>query len=154
MSTRQVFRLFVDAGKKFSEDKATRLAAAIAYYTALSLSPLLLLVITMAGMFFGAEAARGEIQDQIRGMVGDQGAEAIEIMIASSAEKTGGTLAAVIGIVTLSSGRRASSPSSRTRSRASGRSPNGRAGPRRSAYSPCSASGSCPSRWCAGWHSC
>jgi len=101
MSTRQVFRLFVDAGKKFSEDKATRLAAAIAYYTALSLSPLLLLVITMAGMFFGAEAARGEIQDQIRGMVGDQGAEAIEIMIANSAEQTGGTVAAVIGIVTL-----------------------------------------------------
>jgi len=104
MSTRQTFRLFVDAGRKFLDDKATRLAAAIAYYTALSLSPLLLLVITIAGWVFRAEAARGEIQDQIRDMVGDKGAEAVEAMIANSAQSAGSTVAAVIGLATLAVG--------------------------------------------------
>jgi membrane protein len=101
MTPRQTLHLFRDAGQKFLDDKATRLAAAIAYYSALSLSPLLLLVITIAGAVFGAEAARGEIQGQIRDMVGDQGAEAIQTMIANSANSTGGTVAAIVGLLTL-----------------------------------------------------
>ena len=101
MTFREAGMLFVDAGKKFLEDKATRLAAALAYYTALSLSPLLILIITLAGAIYGAEAARGEIQHQIRGAVGNQGAEAIETMLANSHSSSGGLLATVIGLATL-----------------------------------------------------
>lgn len=101
MTVRDAGRLFVKAGRKFLDDKATRLAAALAYYTALSLSPLLLLIIALAGFVFGAEAARGEIQHQIRDTVGDQGASAIESMLAHTSTTSGGTLAVIIGIATL-----------------------------------------------------
>ena len=58
MKLRDAWHLLKDTGRKFLDDKATRLAAAIAYYTALSLSPLLVVVIAIAGFVFGAEAAR------------------------------------------------------------------------------------------------
>lgn len=101
MTLREAGKLLKDAGQKFLDDKATRLAAAIAYYTALSLSPLLLIIIAVASWVFGAEAARGEIQDQIHDLVGEQGAAAIEGMIANSAKAQGGTIAAILGIITL-----------------------------------------------------
>ena len=101
MTLRDVGRLFLDAGQKFLDDKATRLAAALAYYTALSLSPLHLLIISIAGFGFGAEAARGEIQSQIHDTVGEEGAQAIEAMLANSRKDGSGILAAAIGLGTL-----------------------------------------------------
>ncbi|MFO7170672.1 MAG: YhjD/YihY/BrkB family envelope integrity protein, partial [Chloroflexota bacterium] len=59
----------------WNEDKAPRLAAALAYYTAFSLAPLLVIAIAIAGLVFGEEAARGQIVGQIGGLVGPEGAE-------------------------------------------------------------------------------
>ena len=50
------------------------MGAALAYYTAFSLAPVLILVIAVAGLAFGADAARGEIVSQLRGLLGEQGA--------------------------------------------------------------------------------
>lgn len=86
---------------EFSNDGAMRHAAALAFYTALSLAPLLLIVISLAGMIFGEEAARGEMVGQLKGMVGQEGAEAVESMLASSRPKEGGLIAGLIGIGTL-----------------------------------------------------
>jgi membrane protein len=101
MRMRDIGSLFIDAGVKFWNDKAPRLGAALAFYTALSLSPLLLLVIGIAGLVFGREAARGEIVHQLRDLIGDQGAQAIETMIAHSGEPSHGIWATVAGLVML-----------------------------------------------------
>jgi membrane protein len=85
----------------WNEDKAPRLAAALAYYTAFSLAPLLVIAIAIAGLVFGQEAARGQVSSQIQGLLGPEGAEAVETMIAGSSKQSSGILAAVIGFATL-----------------------------------------------------
>ena len=59
-----------DTYSDWSEDKASRLAAALAYYTAFSVAPLLLITITVAGLVFGREAAQGQIFGQLDGLLG------------------------------------------------------------------------------------
>jgi membrane protein len=86
----------------WSEDKAPRLGAALAYYTVFSLAPLLVIAVGIAGVFFGEEAARGQIVDQIRGLVGDQGAQAVETMVENAGrQRTSGVVAAAIGVAML-----------------------------------------------------
>lgn len=87
--------------RSWSADKAPRLGAALAYYTALSIAPLLLVVIAVAGLFFGDEAARGEIVGQIRSLVGTDGARAIEDILANSRRESSGIAATVVGMLTL-----------------------------------------------------
>ncbi|HIK16361.1 MAG TPA: YihY/virulence factor BrkB family protein [Leptolyngbyaceae cyanobacterium M33_DOE_097] len=83
-------------------DKVSLWAAALAYYTAFSLAPLLIIAIAIAGAVFGEEAARGEIVGQIQGLVGKQGAEAIQTMLQNTQRPgSGGFVATIIGIVTL-----------------------------------------------------
>lgn len=87
---------------EWSEDKASRLAAALSYYTLFSLAPLLVIVIAIASLFLDAEAARGAINNQIDGMIGEAGAEAIETMIQTAGQREEqGIIATVIGVVTL-----------------------------------------------------
>jgi membrane protein len=86
----------------WNEDKAPRLAAALAYYALFAIAPLLVIVIAIAGLFFGAEAVRGQIVGQIQGLVGEQGGKAIQDMVANAANRPGaGIVATVVGIVTL-----------------------------------------------------
>lgn len=87
---------------EWNEDKVPLFAAALAYYTVFSLAPLLLIVISIVGLVFGEEAARGEIVGQIQGVIGKEGAEAIQAMIQNTQKsESGGILASVIGVVTL-----------------------------------------------------
>jgi membrane protein len=97
-----LFGVFKQAAADWSEDKASRLAAALAYYTIFSIAPLLLIAIAVAGMVFGEEAARGQIVGQIQELIGPQGAEAIQGMIANAGQNKGqGTVATLIGIALL-----------------------------------------------------
>ncbi len=86
---------------EWNEDKASRLAAALAYYTIFSLAPLLIIAIAIAGSIFGEEAARGEIVGQIQGLVGKSGAEVIETAIQNANKPATGTIASLISIVAL-----------------------------------------------------
>jgi membrane protein len=86
---------------EWNEDKASRLAAALAYYTIFSLAPLLIIAIAIAGSIFGEEAARGEIVGQIQGLVGRSGAEVIETAIENANKPATGTIASLISIVAL-----------------------------------------------------
>jgi membrane protein len=88
-SARAFCDLLREAGSKWVEHRAPRLGAAIAYYTVFSIAPLLLIAIAVAGMFFGRAAAQGQIAGEIQNLVGRQGAEAIEGMIASARQPTG-----------------------------------------------------------------
>lgn len=86
---------------EWNNDNAPRLGAALAYYTIFSLAPLLVLAISIAGLVFGQEAAQGQIFTQARGLLGDQGAEAIQAMVQNANKPAQGTIAAIIGFATL-----------------------------------------------------
>ncbi|MDM0116832.1 YihY/virulence factor BrkB family protein [Variovorax sp. J22R133] len=77
------------------------MGAAISYYTIFSLAPLLVLVIAVAGLVFGADAVQGQIAGQLSGMVGEDSAKAIQAMITSAAISGKGVLATVLSIVVL-----------------------------------------------------
>lgn len=85
----------------YIEDEALSRGAAIAYYTIFSIAPVLVICIAIAGLAFGQEAAQGAMVGQLRGMMGDQAAEAVQAMIASAGNKSSGIWATVIGLVTL-----------------------------------------------------
>jgi membrane protein len=86
----------------WSEDKAPRLAAALAYYTAFALAPLLLIAIAVAGLFFGREAASKQIGQQVSGVIGPTAGEAVNSMVAAAGANQGaGVVATIIGVATL-----------------------------------------------------
>lgn len=97
----EILELFKLTYQDWTEDKAPRLGAALAYYAIFSLSPLLVVVISVAGIFFGEEAARGEISGQITRIVGSHAAEFIESMLASTRSPSSSILATIIGVLTL-----------------------------------------------------
>jgi membrane protein len=86
---------------EWSEDKVPQLGAALAFYSALSIAPLLVIVLGVAAMFFGEDAARGELDNQIQSMVGEEGGKAIQDMIANANKPTTGTIATVLSVITL-----------------------------------------------------
>ncbi len=81
------------------EDRAPSMGAALAYYTLFSIAPLLLIVISLAGLWFGPEAARGEIFGQLQGLVGPSGAAAIQGLLESVNKPAGGIVGTLIGLV-------------------------------------------------------
>ena len=83
------------------DDYAPSMGAALSYYTIFSLAPLLLIVIAIAGLFFGADAVRGEIFGQLRGLMGDDAARAVEGILASVSKPSEGIAASVIGVIVL-----------------------------------------------------
>ncbi len=82
-------------------DKAPELGAALAFYTALSVAPLLVIVLGIAALVFGQEAASGEIINQMRQMIGEQGAKAIADMVQNANQPKQGTIATVLSVATL-----------------------------------------------------
>ncbi|KAM3107147.1 YihY/virulence factor BrkB family protein [Phormidesmis sp. 146-33] len=102
MKLKDVVKILKDTVAEWSEDNVPLLAAALAYYTVFSLAPLLLIAIAIAGAVFGEEAAKGELIGQIQGLVGSEGAEAIQTMIANANKPgSGGTIATITGVVFL-----------------------------------------------------
>jgi membrane protein len=85
----------------FIEDDALTRGAAVAFYTATSLAPVLLIVITVAGLVFGREAAQHAITTELGGLMGQQTADLLDTAIKQGGSKSSDVLATVIGIVTL-----------------------------------------------------
>jgi membrane protein len=85
----------------FIEDEALSRGAAIAFYTVTSLAPILLIVVAVAGLAFGQEAAQHAITTQLTGLMGQQTADILQTVVAGAAHKASGILATAIGIVTL-----------------------------------------------------
>jgi membrane protein len=96
-----VWSFVKEIASEWSKDSVPRLGAALAYYTALSIAPLLVLALSVAALFFGDEAARSQIDHQLSALVGDQGGKAIQEMIANANEPTSGGIATVLSIATL-----------------------------------------------------
>lgn len=92
-----VFNVF----DQWSTDKAPKLGAALSFYTMFSLAPLLLIVISIAGLLFGPDAAKGQIVGQIEGLIGRQGAEVVETALKNSSNTETGIIALIISFITL-----------------------------------------------------
>ncbi len=97
---RWAFRLR-DAGSKFIEGDALQHCAALAYYAIFSLAPLVLIAVSVAGLFFGQEAVRGQLEGQLTTMLGEPAAKSIQALLKASAEPSKGVWASIIGFVTL-----------------------------------------------------
>jgi membrane protein len=101
VNLKTIWGLLKETFNEWNEDKVSRLAAALAYYTVFSLAPLLIIAIAIAGSVFGEEAARGEIVGQIQGLVGRSGAQVIETAIENANKPQTGTIASIVSIIVL-----------------------------------------------------
>ncbi|MDR5763184.1 YihY/virulence factor BrkB family protein [Caballeronia sp. LZ035] len=90
--------------KRFSADRSAPMAASIAFYSAFSLAPTLVMVIAVAGLVFGAEAARGQLFHQISGMLGKEAAASVQAIVEHAHQSGGSGIAAVLSFVLLAVG--------------------------------------------------
>lgn len=95
----------LDAFKRFSADRCTAMAASIAFYSAFSLAPTLVMVIAVAGWFFGADAARGEVFSHVHELIGNEAAAGVQTIV-ENAHRSGsrGGTAALISFAMLALG--------------------------------------------------
>ncbi len=100
MTIESVGNLFREAADGWTKINAPRLGAALAFYTTLSLAPLLAICIAIAGMVFGAASAQGRVVGQIGDLVGPAGAQVIQLLLLHSG-KSSGILTGVVGLVAL-----------------------------------------------------
>ena len=94
--SRQVVHVMRCAVTEWLSHRASSKGAALAFYTLFSLAPILVLVIAIAGFFYGTDAAQGQLLDELRGLVGKQGAETIQAILAGARNKESGKLATMI----------------------------------------------------------
>jgi membrane protein len=97
----KIWRIAKDTVYGFIEDEALTRGAAIAFYTATSIAPVLLIAIAIAAVAFGQDAAQNAITAQLSGLMGDQAAQLVQTAVANAAQKSSGTIATIIGVVTL-----------------------------------------------------
>jgi membrane protein len=101
MAAGNVFSLVKEAGQDWIADKAPRLSAATAYYTILSLAPLLMICLSIAGLVFGRDAAQSGIIAQFKTVAGESGAKAAEELLKNANQLDSGLISIVIGVVML-----------------------------------------------------
>ena len=100
-AVRALFDLCKQTFESWRADYAPSMGAALAYYTVFSVAPLILIVISVVGLVFGREEARGEIFEQISGLMGADGARAVQSMLEALNKPRQGIVATVAGVVLL-----------------------------------------------------
>src|SRR5689334_18132700 len=98
---RTALRLLKDTASSWSGDHAQAMGAALSYYSLFSIAPLLLIIISVAGIFFGEDAVRGAVFDQLGDLMGESGAQAIAEMLQHANQPKTGGLAAMLGVLLL-----------------------------------------------------
>lgn len=93
--------VLVESLTSWVDHRASSKGAALAFYTLFSMTPILVVAIAVAGYFFGAEAAQGEIVTQVQGLVGPNGAQAIQALLAAAQDPASGLVAILIASVLL-----------------------------------------------------
>lgn len=101
MYLKQIWHLIRQSVTAWLDDFAPSMGAALAYYTLFSIAPLLIIVIAVAGLVFGQEAARGEIVAQIQGHIGWEGAVVVQGLLKSASQPGRDLWATLVGVVTL-----------------------------------------------------
>src|SRR5215204_4773047 len=93
--------LLKETFNEFLQDNGMKLSAALSYYTIFSLPPLLIIIISLCGFFFGADAVRGEIFWQINGLVGNEAALQVQETIKNVTLSNTSSFATTVGIIIL-----------------------------------------------------
>ena len=101
MNLKQLWGVARQAVAAWSDDYAPSMGAALAYYTLFSIAPLLLIAISIAGLVFGEDAARGQVYGQLRDLMGEQGAAAAEALLKNVNQPAKGIVATIAGVATL-----------------------------------------------------
>jgi membrane protein len=96
-----IFSLIGNSFDQFLDDKGFKMAAALSFYSAFSLTPMLIIIIAIAGLVFGEDAVRGQIVGQIQNLVGHDGAVMIETMIKGASAPSKGIIAAIFSFIVL-----------------------------------------------------
>jgi membrane protein len=95
-----LWALVRDSAYAWSDDRASRKGAALAYYMAFSMAPILIVAIAIAGLVFGSAAAKGQIFSEMQRVLGPTGARVVQAMVMSAGRPGRGTLPAVLGVLT------------------------------------------------------
>jgi membrane protein len=96
-----VFKMLKESFDGFIDDRVVKLSAALAYYTVFAIGPMIIIIIYLAGVFYGQEAIQGTVFNELNGLVGAQAAAQIQDIIRNVAQNQQGSFAAVIGFITL-----------------------------------------------------
>jgi membrane protein len=97
----QIIQILKAAATEWMNHRAASKGAALAFYTLFSIAPILVLVIAIAGFFWGTDAAQGQLLGQLKGLLGTKGAEAIQLVLAGARNKESGKTATVVATVLL-----------------------------------------------------
>jgi len=100
-AARSIWRLASDAVSSYVDDYALSMGAALAYYTMFSLAPMLLIVIAVAGLVFGEQAAQGAVVEELRALMGPEGAQATEALLQGFSRPAEGIAGTLIGVAVL-----------------------------------------------------
>jgi membrane protein len=100
----EIIAIFRETLSEWSNDKAPRLGASLAFYTLLSLAPLLVVIVAVAGFAYGQQAAQGQLVWEIQGLVGPDRARAIQALIQNAYKPSTGLIATVLGLLALGLG--------------------------------------------------
>lgn len=98
---RKFFHILKDAAKAFSADNAVKLSAALSYYTIFAIGPLLVIVLSLSGIFLGEAAVEGKLYGQIRGLIGNEAAIQVQEIIQNIQQTNNSTIGAIIGAIVL-----------------------------------------------------
>lgn len=101
LSLKGSWLLLKETFKGFSEDKVTKLSGSLAYYTVFSMGPLLVVIISLCGLFLGREAVEGQVYSVLQDFVGQDTAAQLQQIIKNAAIGNKSTMAAIIGVATL-----------------------------------------------------
>jgi membrane protein len=97
----EYWSILKDTFNGFIDDNAMRLGASLSYYTLFSLAPMLLIIISLGGIFFGREAVQGQVYEQIKGLIGSDAAKQVQEILKNAQRSGQSTWAAVVGVITL-----------------------------------------------------
>ncbi len=97
----QVWQLTKDVVNKALDDKVLRLSAALSYYSLFSLAPLVLIAVSVAGAFFGEEAASGLLAATLRSSIGQEAADAVQEMVLNTRQQSDNIIASIVGVLVL-----------------------------------------------------
>lgn len=98
---RRLWQIYRGAAFEWSEDKAPRMAAALAFYTVFSLAPIVIIAVTVAGIAFGRDAALSEVYNQAQLLIGKDGVAAIKLLVEHAPDRPKSTMATIVGLATM-----------------------------------------------------
>ncbi len=101
MTVRDIWDIVKEAGSESLADRVPRLGAALAFYTTFALAPLLVIVVAIAGLVFGRKAAEGRLLEEMRSLVGKEGGDALQALVAAAGQHGAGIVASIVGGVVL-----------------------------------------------------